>query len=279
MIVFGAVAIVLIMVSSASAVSSVNGASVIRAAKTMREAQSLPSKSEELISSDLEDSKSEELISSDLEELLEILDIDGFREFFTSNDFADIMKSDEIQRIINSKAYLRVYNHEATSDFLNSEIFQDFINSDEAQIYLDNYFGDDGDDTIPSEVQQVEVAVKMISPMPRVGVLSEGRESTDMVASSGGSAQSNNGFIKVLFQAILIALILWIPYAIDCLIGGFSISLEDASHYYKYTFDIYGAVITFLIEYLIHIGTALFFPLFFIILYMGAHGYGPFSIR
>ena len=73
-----------------------------------------------------------------VEEILEFIDLEGFRELFTSPGFADLMKSDIIQDFINSDEYQSVQNTNEMNEFVESEIVQDLINSEEAEIFIEN---------------------------------------------------------------------------------------------------------------------------------------------
>jgi len=109
----GAVAVALIMISTVTAVTA-----------NEQQHHELEMESQEVMTVD---------------EILEFIDLEGFRELFTSPGFADLMKTDIIQDLINSEEYQSVINTNEMNEFVESEIVQDLINSEEAQIFIENY--------------------------------------------------------------------------------------------------------------------------------------------
>lgn len=99
-IVFGAVIIALLMISSATAVPQVNSKLAM--------------------------------------ENIKKTDIKRFADYFTSDNLANYMKSDNIQSFLNSKKFDDFYNSKLARCLLDSKLFTRFVNTDEAQQYLDN---------------------------------------------------------------------------------------------------------------------------------------------
>jgi hypothetical protein len=117
-ITFGVIAITLLLVSTVTAVEQQTSETIMNIKES-----------------------NEDFASTSPEELLELLDLDGFKEFFTSAEFAELMKSDFGQTIFASEEFNNVLNTYYMNEFLNSDIFQEFVNSEEAGIFLENYYG------------------------------------------------------------------------------------------------------------------------------------------
>jgi hypothetical protein len=137
MMLIGVAAITLFIMSTATAVPVTQSESVLQEPYFGEQSQTLPGFGEQTLPS-----FGEEELPSGFQDFLNLIDIEGFRAYFTSVGFANLLKSPWVQSILNSVEYSNLYNSQKTSEFLNSDAFQNFFNSDEAQTFLDNYYGD-----------------------------------------------------------------------------------------------------------------------------------------
>jgi hypothetical protein len=104
-IVFGAVIIALLMISSATAVPQVNSKLAM--------------------------------------ENIKKTDAKRFVNYFTSDKFANYMKSDNLQNFLSNKKFNDFYNSKLASCLRDSKLFARFVNTDAAQQYLDNLNDDE----------------------------------------------------------------------------------------------------------------------------------------
>ena len=106
--IFGAIAIAFLIVSSATAVQQVNSEPIIENIEKISEQE------EDNLFFDVDE-------ITDLNEILELIDGEGFIEYFVSDEFINLMNSQAVINIINSNIFMSVFN---------SNIIQNYIESD-----------------------------------------------------------------------------------------------------------------------------------------------------
>jgi hypothetical protein len=136
MMLIGVAAITLFIISTATAVPVTQSETVIQEPCFGEQSQTLPGFGEQTLPS-----FGEQQIPSGFQDFLNLIDIEGFRAYFTSVGFANIIKSPGVQNIFDSVEFSNLYNYQKTSELINGDAFQNFLNSDEAQTFLENYFG------------------------------------------------------------------------------------------------------------------------------------------
>ena len=122
-IVFGAVAIALLMVSSATAVQQVNSKPVIGYIKS--ETESLVEEAQENFYLDIN------------QYFQDSFDLEGFFDYLVSDEFIDLL-NDNYNLIVSHEGFEMLYNMELIQSFLQSEEFINFMYTDEVQYIIDN---------------------------------------------------------------------------------------------------------------------------------------------
>ncbi len=214
-LVIGAVAIAMIVLSSTTAVSQVNGETIIEAIESEEQYPSFSSTTNDLNINSLDD-------------ILELIDIEGFETHFTSENFADFLKSDEIQNIIAGDLFLNIYNSQVIQDFIQSDTFIDFFNSNEVQTFLSNYNDDNG--------QGLQIVVstneELLPSSTLVNLLPVGYDETTntnlVVINELGDEPSLLGLIFMAFVGLIVGLLTWIPIALIYLVEGVIAGSLDA---------------------------------------------------
>ena len=128
-ILFGAVAIALLMVSSVTAVAQTQGTTIINQIDVEKqtinqleqmEGISIPGQ------------------NPDLDELIDLLNFEGFRDYFKSIEFANLICSYDMPDIVDSIEFQDFLNTIIVQIFINHEVFTDFLDSEDFQIFIDN---------------------------------------------------------------------------------------------------------------------------------------------
>jgi len=219
LVVFGVVAIAMLMVSVASAVPQVQSKPIMDKLEQIEKANNLQVDQEtlnKLISGDLNE--------ADLQAIANNLDLNGFVNYFTSTKFANFFKSADVQNFLNSQEYNNFYNSDAVVTIRNSKQFTNFLNSDVAQQFLANINGGGGNSNpqsqgVTSAVSQVNSVVgqKVSAPSNNVAV----SQNVVCVGAQGAMAiggqsvqintQANNAFnvFAGLFIVFVFCVIVW----------------------------------------------------------------------
>lgn len=189
-IVFGAITIAILMVSTATAVETVNSEPAMDYVEQLEQAQNLPGIYEELSSLDIDE-------LTELNESIPPEYIEELWNYFRSVEFANLMHEDEIQSFLYSDKYLEFFNGEDVQNFVNSDEYAVFLNSDTCQIFLDNYFDntnsfDDGTSSLMLEGQEVSLNLQFQQCGLPVGTSNDGSVEVDE-SSSGTSTSTSNG--------------------------------------------------------------------------------------
>ena len=219
LVIFGAVIIAMLMVSTATAVPQVQSKPVMDKLEQMEKANDLLFNQEtinKLVSGDLNE--------ADLQVIANNLDLNGFVNYFTSMEFANFFVNSDIQNFLNSQEYNNFYNSDAVVTIRNSEQFINFLNSDVAQQFLDNINGGVGNSNpqsqgVASAVSQVNSVVgqKVSAPSNNVAVSQNVvcAGSQGVMATGGQSVQintqANNAFnlFAGLFILFICYVIVW----------------------------------------------------------------------
>jgi len=141
-IIFGAIAIALIMISSVTAVEHTNSAPVIEAIEMENQKAFAIEQFETMWYQLLE----EESFSTEMQENLpsipsqdfeDLFDGEGFVNYLVSDEFIDLL-SENYNDIISNAGFQYLTNNEYVQDYLQSEEFLDYLNTDEVQYITDN---------------------------------------------------------------------------------------------------------------------------------------------
>ena len=116
-IVIGTVFIVLLMISSATAVPQINSEYVIKRVKHVEQKQRLLSSIKSYLSN-----------------------LEGCSEYDKSDEFLKSIESDNIQDFLQNKDLNNIYDSEKIQKFVNSETFKHFTSSDFVQTLLNNNY-------------------------------------------------------------------------------------------------------------------------------------------
>lgn len=118
-IVIGTVFIVLLMISSATAVPQINSEYVIKRVKHVEQKQRLLSSIKSYLSN-----------------------LEGCSEYDKSDEFLKSIESDNIQDFLQNKDLNNIYDSEKIQKFVNSETFKHFTSSDFVQTLLNNNYSE-----------------------------------------------------------------------------------------------------------------------------------------
>jgi|GEM_PF-7035982 len=166
-----------------------------------------------------------ELTITSLDELINLIDMDGLASHFTSVNFANFIKTDEIQDLIESELFLDIYNSDVIQDFIQTDIFTDYMNCDELQILLDNLYGDDNDllQTVSEQTNQYTSSnLQTITRSEELQTIASGLNcviSPESSITTNSILESNELInyeisienISVYFAYLLFGIITWIP--------------------------------------------------------------------
>lgn len=212
MIVIGAVAVAILMVSTATAVGTVNSESIVNNINSLEE--EMPATESQLLESIQEG----------------LYDLEDFKNYLMSDDFMDFMNSNAVANIINSDVFQTFYNLDEIQDFIQSDVFIDFKNSELGQYFLEHYNPPEDDENLVASSQannqasqEVEIGTYMsISEVvncglegvtsSQVNVIDDGPECS--MSSTATFVVMENGYeptkyILGLFLYLLIGLITW----------------------------------------------------------------------
>lgn len=213
-LVFGAVAIALLMVSSATAVEQVNSKPVT---DYIANKQNYCEK---------------------LSYLKEIFDVEAdqnylqnFESLLTSDRFIDFVNSPEVYNLIYSDKFLALYNTDRIQNFINSDLFLEYLNSDACQYFLKHLnIGDDEPTSIAANSQTASglqtTTVKTVTRLPvsTTGTAApagiQGTTSTTSPVSTENNPEPT-GLILGVFLAFVgliigfvVGIITWIPMGV-----------------------------------------------------------------
>lgn len=247
--IFGAVAIALLMTSTVTAVPKVQSTPITEKVEQIEKTKQLISEqnindipiscgfsqteinkittqSETLLYFDNEPTISslDELVNL----LVNLIDMDGLAAHFTSVNFANFIKIDEIQDLIESELFLNIYNTDVIQDFIETDIFTDYMNCDELQIFLDNYYGDDNDLTLTESMQLNQYTSSNLQAIAASEKLQTIASGLNRVISPESSITANSILesneltnyeisienISIYFAYLLFGIITWIPVII-----------------------------------------------------------------
>jgi len=128
-IALGAFAIATLMISSATAAPQIQGTTIINQIDI--EKQTI-NQSEQIEGISIPGQ------NPDLDELIDLLNFEGFRDYFKSIEFANLICSYDISDIVNSIEFLDFLNTIVVQTLINHEVFTDFLDSEDFQIFIDN---------------------------------------------------------------------------------------------------------------------------------------------
>jgi hypothetical protein len=159
LVVFGAVVIAMLMVSTATAVPQVQSKPVMDKIEQTEKANNLPF-NQDALNKLLSGNVNEADLNSIAEQLNNFLVEQGisevnlqeqmntntftlsdFIDYFTSMEFANLFMNSDIQNLLNSQNYNSFYNNDSVQTYLNSDEFAAFMNTDIAQQFLANING------------------------------------------------------------------------------------------------------------------------------------------
>lgn len=168
-IIFGAVAIALLMTSSVTAVPQVNSEPVMEKIEELERPMSeqnldglfnfegMDEESIEETISQLNDFMIEQGITGfDVQKLYTNFELGDFIDYLTSMEFADAFNSDEVQSFLNSDEYNTFYQEGNVATLCTSGEFNIFLNSDIGQQILENINGGDDSAVIVSQATQTQ---------------------------------------------------------------------------------------------------------------------------
>jgi len=223
-LVFGAVAVVLVMLSSVTAVPNVGSEIVIESIEEQKAA--IIKQFEDIWLNLLEDESlqiAEWQGNNDInpdQDFEDLFDTEGFLNFIVSDEFIDIL-NDHFNDFLSNEGILLLFNTDEMQAYVNSDEFLYFANSDEVQYILEKLDEDD-DQIVNLGVSTGEMGVQQTFPLVLEGYL--GTDPVSCPVENGGFdvetlEYETPGldlleFLLVTLVLFIIALILWIPIII-----------------------------------------------------------------
>ncbi|MCX6667752.1 MAG: hypothetical protein NTV74_05890 [Euryarchaeota archaeon] len=242
-IIFGAVVIVLLMASSATAVPAVNGkALTTRIEKSYIEQKEyfinqLITIYDQLKKDGVIDTENQELQNIDLTQDFDqsfYIDVEGFVDYITSNEFIQLL-NENYNDIVSNIGFQLLWNTGYVQEYVQSEEFTNFMNTDEVQYILDNLDIDSGNQqviqtravNVNSQVLPIglkqESALKEMSQtlLPATQTQVYNTQSDETLEGNAIPASEENIpalDLVTVWIIILIGLISWIPAIIFVLL-------------------------------------------------------------
>jgi len=210
-ILFGAVAIALLMVSTVTAVPQVNSEPVMDYVEQIEQLQELLDDfGEDLdyinIDSFLLHLESTEVVNIIEEEVLAL---------FMSTEFAELMHEDEIQNYLYSDNYLEFFNGEDVQNIVNSDEYATFLDSELCQTFLDNYFSCDETFFSPSgQISEPLNSEKGISVDEETSSMFFSTPVETMIGSTNGDQDPEPTFIIMLTLLAIIVIIVVVCFVL-----------------------------------------------------------------
>jgi len=171
-ILFGAVAIALLMVSSATAVPRTNSEPMMEKIEQIEELERLMSEQnlgdlfnfegmdEGTIQGTMEQLNNfmveQGIDGLNFQEMYTNFSVEDFMDYITSDGFAELFNHDDIQNLLDSDDYNNyIINNETVASFINSEFLNSFLVCDFAQQILNNIKGEEGSSAVVSQTTEV----------------------------------------------------------------------------------------------------------------------------
>lgn len=243
-IVYGAIAIVLLIVSSATAVPEVNGKLVSDSLEN-----SVTEQNDDFINQmmALYDQLEIDGVSPDVDQDLEnidltqffdeslYVDVEGFVNYIISDDFIQVI-NENYTDIVSNNGFQVLWNTEYVQEYVQSDVFINFMNTDEAQYILDNLDIPSNDQqefetqvvnmntqvstTEPEQENLLNKISQIILPSTKTQVYSTQSDVTlEATAVSTSEETIQTSDILVLWVVILIGILTWIPGVIITLLS------------------------------------------------------------
>lgn len=213
-LVFGSVAIALLMVSSVTAVEQVNSKPVTNYIANKQNYCEKLSYLEEIFNVEARQNYPQ-----------------NFESLVTSDRFIDFINSPEVYNLIYSDKFLALYNKDEIQNFINSDLFLEYLNSDACQYFLDHL--NIGDDESTSITPSSQTTSGLQTVTVKEGTLSSVSTTTGTAAPAGiqGTTSTpsvstvNNpeptGVVLAVFLAFIgliigfvVGIITWIPMGV-----------------------------------------------------------------
>jgi len=234
-IIFGAVAIALLMISSATAVKQVNNELVMKAIETERTQEDIINQLlalwDNLVTNNPLVAWFQDTYDIDAEEDFEqLFDHQGLLNHVISDDFINMLNSN-LDEILAIEAFQIIYNTDPMQEYIQSDEFLEFMQTDEMQYLLSQLDGESegSSETYESFSQQNSELLGILEGFYGVSTnepQNVGRPNNGEVENDGATFQvysddeeqpTMNGALA--FIGLLVGLITWIPAAIIIMIG------------------------------------------------------------
>lgn len=141
-IVFGAVAIALLIVSSVTAVGQVYSEPVMKNIESEKQKEIIANQLETMWNQLLEEESlvaefQENSAIDPFQDFEDLFDMEGFVSYITSDDFIDLLNNN-YNDIVSNDGFQYLYNTVYVQEYLQSDEFIAFMNTDEVQYIIDN---------------------------------------------------------------------------------------------------------------------------------------------
>lgn len=215
-VIFEAIAIVMLIVSVATAVPQVQSEPVMDKLEQIEKANNLQ------VTQETNKLVLEEI--NNFSEIINSINIQEFSSYFTSIEFANLFMNSEIQNFLNSQTYSNFYNNGSVQTFLNSNQFAAFMNTAIAQQFLANINGGGGNSNPQSQRTSLVVGQAVAAPSNNVAIRKTSTSNVmagqNVVVGVKGATANGGQSVQInalqqqtnkfnLFAGLLVGLIHW----------------------------------------------------------------------